>query len=435
MQTPIAHTLALAIHGNAAVQGIEVHDLFPSNSTCTFCKSVSFDLQDWEGDELRRRRFAATPQDWILRLRNAGAMSFTVLWDSPYDRRISARESVGFAGGGGRWLIQVLLPGAAELWEAAWSVGDAHDPQKRIWTVTWVRVDRRTEAHPIGALDLDSLQADLERLLPEIADFARNHDLETFIPYFERGLACLRSETPMGEVYHKDLAPPGFLSLQAERLLAAAQAAWVFGGMGSWNDTGFEGEVQKEYERLSDRLYHLLNKAAIAAANSSAPRLPAGKEPTGHAKVPLPRQMYRRPSGGTAMAPPPHHGPAVSREEEEGFETPYNLQGLLLLAIGAGLGLVGDFRRWWMLLDSQSIFMSGMTIMALDLVYRATVVRRAISERTGPVPQPSSSPFRHRGDENGWLTSSLGGSLLYFPAWIVGGAAALLLGGIVGYFE
>lgn len=209
MQGPIAQTLALAIHGNAALRGIEVHDFFPSHSTCTFCKSVSFVLLDLEGDEWRLRPFAASPQDWILRLRNAGATGFVVLWESLHDPRITDRESVGFVGGGGRWLIEVLLPRSAELWEAAWEAGDANDPGKRIWTVTWTRVDRRQKAYPIGAIDLDSLQADLESLLPEIADFARHHDLETFVPCFEQGLACLGLEAPLGEVHHQGSGPPG----------------------------------------------------------------------------------------------------------------------------------------------------------------------------------------------------------------------------------
>jgi hypothetical protein len=431
MQGPIAQTLALAIYGNAAVQGLAARDFFPSHSTCTFCKSVSFVLLDWEKDEWRLKPFAATPQDWILRLRNAGAKGFVVLWESLDDRRISDRESVGFVAGGGRWLIEALLPRSAELWEAAWEVGNTNDPENRVWKVTWTRVARRNEAFPIGAMDLDALQKDLKDFLPEIADFARRHDLETFVPFFERGLACLGSEAPLGEVYHKDLAPPGFLSLQAERLLAVAQAAWVFGGMGSWNDIGFAGAEQEEYEQLSDRLYHLLNKAAICAANSSSPQLPPiGEEPTRYARAPQPHLM---PHGSG-------HGPSRSLsslpvEGEKGYETHYNLKGLLFFAIGAGLGLVGEERRWWGIFDSQFIFAVGMTLMALDLVYRVTVVRRELAERTEPMPQPAPSPFVHRGDENSWLTSSLGGSLIYYPAWIVGIVFAVLVGGLVKYYE
>jgi hypothetical protein len=52
-------------------------------------------------------------------------------------------------------------------------------------------------------------------------------------------------------------------------MLKAAMSAWVFGGMGSWNDMGFPGETQKEYEQVSDKLFDLLNESMEAAATSS----------------------------------------------------------------------------------------------------------------------------------------------------------------------
>jgi hypothetical protein len=52
-------------------------------------------------------------------------------------------------------------------------------------------------------------------------------------------------------------------------LLDASQKAWVFGGMGSWNDLGSEGDDQKLYERLSDRLFRAVNEAIEAAATST----------------------------------------------------------------------------------------------------------------------------------------------------------------------
>jgi hypothetical protein len=45
--------------------------------------------------------------------------------------------------------------------------------------------------------------------------------------------------------------------------------------MGSWNDLGFEGDDQAQYDRLSDELYALLVQAAVTGANMSvAPRNP-----------------------------------------------------------------------------------------------------------------------------------------------------------------
>jgi hypothetical protein len=51
--------------------------------------------------------------------------------------------------------------------------------------------------------------------------------------------------------------------------LDACQSAWVFGGMGSWNDMGFEGADQKEYDHVSEQLFAALNETIQAAVDAS----------------------------------------------------------------------------------------------------------------------------------------------------------------------
>ena len=61
------------------------------------------------------------------------------------------------------------------------------------------------------------------------------------------------------------------MPLEAKQLLGAVLAAWVFGGMGSWNDLGlFDGNDQQEYTELSDELFVLLNQAISVAVNATA---------------------------------------------------------------------------------------------------------------------------------------------------------------------
>jgi hypothetical protein len=52
-------------------------------------------------------------------------------------------------------------------------------------------------------------------------------------------------------------------------MLDAAQSAWVFGGMGSWNDMSFDGEEQREYEEVSEQLFTAVNNAICVATNES----------------------------------------------------------------------------------------------------------------------------------------------------------------------
>lgn len=125
------------------------------------------------------------------------------------------------------------------------------------------------------AIDMYELKTRLADNLAAIGNFARTRKLEGFSKAFDAGLAQLNAQDPYKGDYHGDLAPDRALPLAAAQLLGAAQAAWVFGGMGSWNDLWFEGDDQSLYERLSEDLYQLLNAAIVTAANTSAPSIPA----------------------------------------------------------------------------------------------------------------------------------------------------------------
>jgi hypothetical protein len=49
------------------------------------------------------------------------------------------------------------------------------------------------------------------------------------------------------------------------------ETAWVFGGMGSWNDAIYEGEAGREYGRVTGAWEAALCDALIAATHASAP--------------------------------------------------------------------------------------------------------------------------------------------------------------------
>ena len=65
---------------------------------------------------------------------------------------------------------------------------------------------------------------------------------------------------------------PGFLpddcySLEAKQILVCADIAWVFGGMGSWNDVVHVDDYDL-YRRLTGNLYDTICKSLAAAINS-----------------------------------------------------------------------------------------------------------------------------------------------------------------------
>jgi hypothetical protein len=179
------------------------------------------------------------------------------------------RESIALLGYGGRWLIEALYPKLSDFWEARWLVGNREDPERKIWDVSYRRVDQGRAHLPFASESLSALKNDLEGVLSRIDAFATRKSLESFASKFQAAKNVLFSAKPLSKTYHSDLAPTSDIPLEAKQLLAAAQLAWVFGGMGSWNDMGFEGRDQIEYVRISDELYSLLHRAICAAVNSS----------------------------------------------------------------------------------------------------------------------------------------------------------------------
>jgi hypothetical protein len=186
------------------------------------------------------------------------------------DPHIADRMSAGFVGGGGRWLLAVMSPNGSSLWEASWEVGNQNAEDQRIWRVRYALIAEKVPVTLPESRDPQAVSIDLKEALSAIADFAEDHNIDYCASSFHKAISCLSSNDPFADVYHKDLSPPGLLALPAQRLMAACQAAWVFGGMGSWNDMSFDGEEQTRYDQLSDRLFTLVNEAICVSANSTA---------------------------------------------------------------------------------------------------------------------------------------------------------------------
>ena len=272
MQGSIAQLVALVIYGNAYLLRAETSgDFYPSNSTFRFCDFVNFvDLQK-EDTKWAELPFASDPLQWFERLRKEGVDTLRMAYGPSGQTHTPDRMLVGFVGGGGRWILEAQRSGLSDFWEARWQVGDRDRADKKIWRVTYARIaQHQPPIQTQGLEDLSRLSEELDRQLTDIGEFAVVQKLDAFAKLFQSARFRLHSKPPYPDLYHNDLIRTEFLPTAACQLLAACQDAWVFGGMGSWNDLGFDAATQPRYEKLSEQLYQLLNRAIVAAANSSA---------------------------------------------------------------------------------------------------------------------------------------------------------------------
>jgi hypothetical protein len=212
--------------------------------------------------------YAADPHNWFERLKKEGVSALRMSYGPSAGNKIADRMLVGLVGGGGKWLIEARAPEHSDFWESRWLVGNKNSADKRIWRVSYIRIATSTPSYRDYPENLERLKDEMRENLLAIAQFSRSQNLDWFTKAFESGLSRLDSRTPFEGLYHKDIVPVDFLPLAAEQLLGSAEPAWVFGGIGSWNDQGFEGQTQEHYEHLSENLCKLLNRVIVAATNS-----------------------------------------------------------------------------------------------------------------------------------------------------------------------
>ncbi len=270
MNGPIAQFIALTCHANAFLRGLRIPEFFPSNSTCQFCDWIKFfSVSKTLFGQVRQAEVATNPNEWFECLKAEDVPEVRLSFTPQDDPGIPDRMAAAFVCGGGTWSMRVTdRKGKTAVWPSKWEVWNQEAPERRIWRVSYGQVpELRSRSEPF--IDLGGAVARLRGALQDVYTFSEKHDCGGFIISFARAIKTLDSRGSTLHGYHKDLAPEGCLLPLARCLLDASQTAWVFGGMGSWNDLGFDGPDRAEYDRVSERLFTALNEAIYAGANSS----------------------------------------------------------------------------------------------------------------------------------------------------------------------
>jgi hypothetical protein len=214
---------------------------------------------------------AANPNGWFEYLKCERIVGVRLTRTPQNNPGISDRMSAAFVGGGGAWAMETIpLKGKSATWMARWVVWNQKAPDRRIWRVDYGRISEGPTRN-CETRNLNSVAQRFQSALTEIHAFSERHNCGGFTACFARAMETLDSGSTKRLGYHKDLWPESVGPVLAEALLDAAQSAWVFGGMGSWNDMGFEGADQKEYDRVSEQLFSTANEAIEAGANASFP--------------------------------------------------------------------------------------------------------------------------------------------------------------------
>ncbi len=270
MNGTLIQLLSLITYGNQYLKNVEIpNDYYPGNSAFKFCNQVNFiDLQPVAGEKHLEELWADDPLAWFNRLKLDGCLRLMAYYhpSEGNEQGTPDHKLAGFVGGGGTWLIEAVYEGYSDFWAERWEVSRPDDPDQLIWAVSYGRTVSRIDTIAFSPDHFDATE-DLREILTDIRDFAARNDLESWTGVFDRSLSILDGSGEMNNWYAGTIAERAY-SQSALRLIYAAMSAHVFGGMGSWNDLGFEAkDVQDHYDELSYHLYDRINRALLSGVN------------------------------------------------------------------------------------------------------------------------------------------------------------------------
>lgn len=265
MNGELAQIISLVTHGNLFLSGGNV-DL-SANSTFQYISSVKFarykSNQDKQGIEI-----ASSVSNWFSFLRSN---KVTRLWNIAFGwqrQDIPEHAADAFSGGVPR-AIQADLPNGFELWYPQWKTGGQN--KNKPWLVEY-RSLMFPNSHALPVQKMSMVKNQLKQAVSQAEKFAKRSDVNAsnWANWFTKSLEILDSSSPTTP-FHPDMLPLSGFTLEARQVLASAAQSYVFGGMGSWNDMGFQkSEINKEYERVTKELYEAVKLSIVMASNSFA---------------------------------------------------------------------------------------------------------------------------------------------------------------------
>lgn len=259
MNAEFAQLIDLVCHGNGFLKQGKSLRALAANPVFAANEDIRFVEADRNGAETL---IAVSPAAWLqwLRTRNCKGMRLARGGRGfPVPERIAS----AFAGGSDGAIETLTEDGMSQFWLSRWDEAESAGGT-RYQPVFACLATEKTQS--LMGPSLDEALSFLIETLEMIQAFAAKHERDNFARIFKDALDLARSAARARDTF--GFWSSGLLPPRAQKTLDAAQAAYVFGGMGSWNDIGFEREEDhREYERISSQLFEAVNGAIAAAVN------------------------------------------------------------------------------------------------------------------------------------------------------------------------
>ncbi len=258
MTGTLAQIIAITSFGNEYLKSGNLINFYPQNSTFQHCDFVDFRELNNEKEFI----IAKNPIEWFKDLKSKKCLKIRLFHQSV---KQDDYRYAGFTGGGGDWFIETIFSNYSDLWKSRWDYDKKKD--KKPWQVTYGKV-YENQSIINQQLDISQTRERLKICLEKITEFAFQETTENWGNIFEKAYNTLSSKKPKSDFYHTDLMYWENYDLQNQQLLMSASKAFVFGGMGSWNDVWFEKkEIYDIHNKLSTELYQTMIQSIVCAIN------------------------------------------------------------------------------------------------------------------------------------------------------------------------
>jgi hypothetical protein len=265
MNAELAQNATLVSYGSAFLASVgEAPELTITNSTFKYVRFVRFLSSKGSLAPRRKEQLVAEgTAHWFNHLKSLQVRRLSLLCGTPQETKRPPYVAVAFVGARARhWAILAEEEGKSQVWLSTWALVGGAKP----WEVKYIAT-----RPALGTVrykpDLRKGRSELLSALADIEAFAIKRGLADWTDWFRRAINLMDDVSPTIP-YHPDILPASGFTLAARQLLAAASQAWVFGGMGSWNDVAIPGADRTAYRRLTERLYNSVLSAVQHAANS-----------------------------------------------------------------------------------------------------------------------------------------------------------------------
>ncbi len=256
MTDTIRRLVALITYANVALNGMR--DIFELERLLSHnCYRMEFIEKGQEDMPGSGKKIASDASNWISTLIESDAQRVLLHFAELNLYGLPDHITAAFLGGGSQWMIEVVYESQSHLY----SYGEENSGRLKDQIILLDREFSNPNAIPA----VQDMRNKLDSILKSLVEFSGSHDHSrhwaTNFEFALHTLEALNVDTP-------DFLPTGIYSTEAHQLIEAAFSSWVFGGMGSWNDMGFDETDHARYENLTSDLYKTICSSIVAGVNS-----------------------------------------------------------------------------------------------------------------------------------------------------------------------